>query len=118
MAANPLRWRRLTLVAAVWTFTTLGAAVYGYWSVYHLAYCPEQTAMAAFCRYQALLSAGTAARGPLLAYGLGTIVLGLAWLYTMTDRPPCPECGSRGRSEMGVCRRCGYDPFDSPRSMP
>jgi formate hydrogenlyase subunit 3/multisubunit Na+/H+ antiporter MnhD subunit len=112
---NPLRWRKMTLVMVVWVLLTLGAAAYGYWSIERSAVCFDAQGTGPFCRYRVFSDAVRAAAAPLLMYAVGTIVLGLVWLWTMPDRPACPKCGSFSRSDQGVCRRCGYDPF-APRS--
>lgn len=99
------------MVIAAWTLLTFGGAAYGYWSIQHSAVCFDQLGTGPFCRYRAFSEAVSATAAPLLMYAIGTIVLGLVWLWTMPDRPACPKCGSLSRSDLGVCRRCGYDPF-------
>ena len=111
---NPLRWRRMTLVMVAWALLTLGGAVYGYWSIEHTAACTDASGTGPFCRYRVFTDAVQAAIGPLALYAAGTVGLGLAWLWTMPSRPACPNCGSLSRTEIGVCRKCAFDPFAAP----
>jgi hypothetical protein len=108
----------MTMVIAAWTLLTLGGAAYGYWSVQHSAACFDAQGTGPFCRYQAFSSALQASLGPLALYAAGTILLGVAWLWTMPDLPPCPKCGSLSRSDRGVCARCRYDPYQPDEPPP
>ncbi|MGI8609730.1 MAG: TadE/TadG family type IV pilus assembly protein [Candidatus Dormibacteria bacterium] len=112
--ANPLSWRRLTLATLVWTAGGLGLCALRFATVLQGAVCSDAGGTASFCRYQAINTARDLTIGPLAVIVVGALALGLAWLLTMSDRPPCPECGSAARDQRGGCRRCGFDPFASP----
>ena len=108
---NPLRWRKLSVVLVVWVIATLGIGAFRAWTIEKKAFCPEDTGTTTFCHYQALADEADAARGAFIAYGIGTVILGLAWAFTQPNRPPCPRCGSNSRNDVGVCSRCSFDPF-------
>jgi hypothetical protein len=109
------RWLWLTWALVAWVLLTTALLAYEVRSAMAAVDCTGAE-LVAFCRSHALDSALAATRGPLMAYGVGTLCLGAAWLWAVAERPACPECGSRRRSDLGVCRRCGFDPFGPDNS--
>jgi hypothetical protein len=70
--------------------------------------CFAETGFEFFCRFQAVSRAYNGMLGVATAFCLGVAVLGVLWVYTIPENPPCPECGHRSRTDYGVCRWCGH----------
>lgn len=70
--------------------------------------CVTDPGLEFFCRFQAVSHAFNGMLTAATVFSLGAVVLGVAWVYTIPENPPCPACGHRSRTDYGVCRWCGH----------
>jgi hypothetical protein len=100
---NPLKWRKMSWVLAIWSAICLAWAI-GAGVSRTSKDCPPGDELCISAS-----DAGTTVGIGLIIiiWALVFVVLGLIWLMTRPRR--CVRCGERMRKKETACRSCGFD---------
>jgi hypothetical protein len=102
---NPLRWRKMTWVLALWTALALVLIVAG---AGNQPACPPGVANCEAYQAGATIGTGLAVTAILGVWFVGFIILSIIWFMTRPARRICPACGHEARKGQTICKKCGH----------